>query len=79
MQVLPRWLAHGLPFDGTSVYGQISQVGQQLLRTVLGLDELEKFWRVINELGGGSLTDVPVWIWRVSLTVVQVFPPIKTS
>lgn len=56
--------AHGLSFDGTSVHGQISQVRQQLLRTVLGLNKLEKFWCVIYELEGDS-TNVPVWIQRV--------------
>ena len=39
-----------MSFDGTSIHGNISQVGQQLLRAVLGLNELEKLWRVINEL-----------------------------
>jgi hypothetical protein len=53
MQPLLCRQAHGLSFDGASVHGQIAQVRQQLLRTVLGLNELEKLWRVIDELGWG--------------------------
>ena len=57
---LHKW-THGLSFDGTSVHGQISQVRQQFLCTVLGLNELEKFWGVIDKLEEGVQ---PMFLFR---------------
>jgi hypothetical protein len=50
-----RLWAHALSFDGTSVHSHISQVRQQLLRTILGLNELEKLWCVVDKLERSSV------------------------
>ncbi len=39
-----------LPFNVASVHGKISEVGQQLLGTVLTLYKFEQIWGVIDEL-----------------------------
>lgn len=42
---------HGLSLDGTSIHSHISEVCQELLCTILGLDEFEKLRCIIYELG----------------------------
>jgi hypothetical protein len=39
-----------LTLDRTSIDGEVSKIGQELLCTILALDELEKIWGIINEL-----------------------------
>lgn len=41
---------YDLAFDRTPVDGEVSEVGQKFLCTVLALNELEEVWRIINEL-----------------------------
>lgn len=49
-----------LPFDGASVHCKVAKVGEELLGTILALDELEEIWSVVDELGNLSLFSIPL-------------------
>jgi hypothetical protein len=48
----------GLTLDGAAVDGQIAEVGKELLRAVLALDELEEVGGIIDELQSGFRTNL---------------------
>ena len=68
---------YSLALDGGAVDSNVPEVSEQLLRTVLALDELEELGRVIDELCYMSISRRTSSIDRH--TVVQVLPPTKTS
>ena len=67
-----------LTLDRRAIDGQVSEVSEQLLRTVLALDQLEKLGGVIDELQYVCEHVIQVDI-LVKPTVVHVLPPMKTS
>lgn len=70
-----------LSLDGASVHCEVAKVGEELLGTILALDELEEIWSVVDELSNLRLFSIPLTFCcqKKILTVVQVFPEMKTS
>ena len=56
---LEAWFAN-LTLDRTAVDGEVAEIREELLCTVLGLDKLEQIWGVINESRPGLATDEDV-------------------
>ena len=67
----------GLALDRGAVDGEVSEVSEELLSTVLALNELEPLGSIVDELEGVSGDALVRFI--LELTVVQVLPPMKTS
>jgi hypothetical protein len=68
-----------LAFDRASVDGQVSEVCEQLLGTILTLYKLEELWSVIDELLVLLSNAKRNGKRGCELTVVQVLPPMNTS
>jgi len=72
------FFTHLLALDGAAIDGQVSKVSKEFLGTVLALDEFEEVRCIVNELENSS-DYLEINLRGEILTVVQVFPPIKTS
>lgn len=49
-----------LSLDGASVHCEVAKVGEELLGTILALDELEEIWSVVDELSNLRLFSIPL-------------------
>jgi len=68
---------YGLALDGAAINGDISEVCEELLSTVLRLHKFEQLRCIVDELDGFQQRDNSYL--QQALTVVQVFPAMKTS